>query len=99
MMLGTSHIRNKYIDVTEYCHDDNINSTTNSALKIKERIAKQKKSLLFLDDVSLERVIVLEQQIQSFFFFFVIVSFLLYQEKKSQIITKKYNQINRYSKS
>ena len=42
MMLGTSHITNKYIDVIEYYHDDVINSITNVAFRNKEKIAKQK---------------------------------------------------------
>ena len=49
MILGTSHITNKYIDVNEYCHDDGITFHNN------EKVAKQKINVI-LDDVSLERV-------------------------------------------
>ena len=31
MILVTSHKTNKYIDVNEYCHDDDINSTISIA--------------------------------------------------------------------
>ena len=57
MILGTSHITNKYIDVNEYCHGDdiNINSTISIAFHNKEKVAKQKINVI-LDDVSLERV-------------------------------------------
>ena len=55
MMLGTSHITNKYIDVNEHCDDDDIDSTTDIAFHIKERITKQKINVI-LDNVSLERV-------------------------------------------
>ena len=54
-MLGTSHIINKYIDVNEHCDDDDIDSTTDIAFHIKERITKQKINVI-LDNVSLERV-------------------------------------------
>ena len=55
MILGTSNITNKYIDVYEYCHDDDINSTISIAFHNKEKVAKQKINVI-LDDVSLERV-------------------------------------------
>ena len=35
-MICTTHITNKYIDASEYCHDDDINSTTNIACHINE---------------------------------------------------------------
>ena len=57
IILGTSHITNKYIDVNEYGHDDdiNINCTISIAFQNKEKVAKQKINVI-LDDVSLERV-------------------------------------------
>ena len=55
MMLGTSHITNKYIDVNKHCHYDNTNSTINTAFHNKETVAKQNINVI-LDDVSLERV-------------------------------------------
>ena len=51
MILGTSHITNKYIDISEYCHDDDINI----AFHNKEKVTKQKINVI-LDDVSLERI-------------------------------------------
>ena len=51
----TSHITNKYIDVNEYCHDDDINSTINISFHNEEKVAKQKINVI-LDDLSLERV-------------------------------------------
>ena len=42
MILGTSHITNKYIDVNEYCHDDDIKSTISIAFHNKEKVAKQR---------------------------------------------------------
>ena len=51
MMLGTSHITNKYVDVSEYCHDDDDKySTTNIACQFREQILKQKIDVI-LDDV------------------------------------------------
>ena len=47
MMLGTSHITSKYIDVNECNHDDYINSTIDIAFRIRKRIAKQKINIYF----------------------------------------------------
>ena len=55
MMLVTSHITNTYTDLNEYCHDVDMNITTNINCHNKDRIAKQKINVS-LDDVSLERV-------------------------------------------
>ena len=58
MMLDTSHITNKYIDVSEYCDDDDdddTDNTTNTAFHINELNTKQKLNVI-LDNVSLERV-------------------------------------------
>ena len=41
MMLGTSHMTNKYIDVNKYCDANDTDNATN------ERSSKQKKSTLF----------------------------------------------------
>ena len=49
MMLGTSHITNKYIDVNEHCDGNG------TVFHIKDGIMKQKINVI-LDDVSLERV-------------------------------------------
>ena len=54
MILGTSNITNKYIDVNEYCHDDT-DSTISIAFHKKEKVTKQK-IIVIWDDVSLERV-------------------------------------------
>ena len=53
--LGTSHITNKYIDVSEHCHDDDEYNTTNIACLFKEQISKQKINVI-LGDVPLERL-------------------------------------------
>ena len=56
-MLGNSYLPKKYIDVNEHCdnnHDD-IDSITNIAFQIKERIMNQKSEVI-LDNASLERV-------------------------------------------
>ena len=55
MMIGTSHISNKYIDVNEHCDGDDIDSTTDIAFNIKEAIKKQKVNAI-LDNVSIKRV-------------------------------------------
>ena len=49
MMLGTSHMTNKYIDVNKYCDANDTDNATN------ERSSKQKINVI-LDSVSLERV-------------------------------------------
>ena len=49
MMLGTSHMTNKYIDVKKYCDANDTDNATN------ERSSKQKINVI-LDSVSLERV-------------------------------------------
>ena len=48
MMLGTSHMTNKYIDVKKYCDANDTDNATN------ERSSKQKINVI-LDSVSLER--------------------------------------------
>ena len=55
MMLGTSHMTNKYIDVNEPCDGDVVDSTTNIVFQNKEKITKHKVNVI-LDNVSLERV-------------------------------------------
>ena len=55
MIIGTSHISNKYIDVSEHCHDDGKYSTANIACQIKERTREQKKNSVILDDMSSKR--------------------------------------------
>ena len=42
MLLGTSHITNKYIDVSKNYHDDDKYSTTNISCQIKRQTPKQK---------------------------------------------------------
>ena len=47
MILGTSHVANKYIDVSEHCHYDDKYSTTNIACQLNEQTPKQKRLMLF----------------------------------------------------
>ena len=55
MVLGISHITNKYIDVNKCCDDGDTNGITNIAFQSKERTTKHKLEVV-LDNVSLERV-------------------------------------------
>ena len=42
MLLGTAHITNTFIDLSEYCHDEDKHSTKYNAGQIKEQTPKQK---------------------------------------------------------
>ena len=53
MMLGSSHITNKYFDVNEHCDCDDLDSTADIAFHIKEPITKQKVNVI-LDNVPLK---------------------------------------------
>ena len=50
IILGTSHLTNKYIDVNEQCDGDDIDSSTSITFHNKEKITKRKINVI-LDTV------------------------------------------------
>ena len=57
MMLGTSHITNKYIDASVNCSNDDIHSFTDIAINnINDDRPNKQQINVILNDVSLERV-------------------------------------------